>query len=65
MLHKSLETGFQWNPKGDGGFDFYWRFRTRGDHAGLMFFIQIWKFLFEFNITDCRHWNYDFNRFED
>ena len=61
LSHKALETGFQWQGE-DQGFDFFWRFRTRGDHAGLSFHISIGRFLFEFNIHDTRHWNWKENR---
>ena len=62
VLHKSLEVGFQRRPKGEGGFDLYWRFKTRGDHAGLTFFVELFGWLFEFNVHDDRHWNWKENR---
>ena len=62
VLHKSLEIGYNRRYTGDGGFDVYWRFRTRGDHAGLTFFVQLGTWLFEFNVHDDRHWNWEKKR---
>ena len=61
VLHKMLETGFQWQDENQG-FDFFWRFRTRGDHAGLSFHVSFGRFLFEFNVYDTRHWIWPENR---
>lgn len=63
LFHKGLEVGLQWDSS-DTGFDLYWRFRTRGDHAGLTFFFSFGRLLFEFNIHDARHWNWDTNTWE-
>jgi len=57
VFNKCLETGFQLLRKNEG-FNFYWRFNTRGDHAGLKFNIELFGLLFEFNIYDRRHWDY-------
>lgn len=62
IFNKALETGFQ--RTGDGGFDFFWRFRTRGDHAGLAFNIELFGWMFEFNVHDVRHWDYDNDRWQ-
>ena len=65
VLHKALEVGFQrWKSYAAGGFDYYWRFRTRGDHAGLTFYVEVFGWLFELNIHDDRHWNWKENRFK-
>lgn len=61
VFHKCLETGVQRQEK--NGFDLYWRFRTRGDHAGLTFYFEFFGWLFEFNIHDDRHWDYEKDRF--
>ena len=61
FFNKSLEVGYQIDSKRVGGFDFYLRFNTRGDHAGLKFFFEIGSFFFEFSIHDNRHWNYQQN----
>jgi hypothetical protein len=58
VFHKCLETGFQRQRKNEG-FDFSWRFNTRGDHAGLKFSFEMFGLLFEFNIYDRRHWDWD------
>ena len=58
LLHKCLEVGFQRMRKSEG-IDFLWRFTTRGDHAGLKFNFEMFGLLFEFNIYDNRHWDYD------
>lgn len=60
IFHKALETGVQRLCKNEG-IDLYWRFRTRGDHAGLTFFVEFFGWLFEFNIHDERHWDYEKN----
>lgn len=64
VRHKCLEVGYNAKYRGDGGFDFCWGFRTRGDHAGLTFNVEIFSFLFEFNIHDDRHWNWEKNRWK-
>lgn len=60
---KTLEAGFNLNFTSDKEFDAYWHFRSKGDHAGLRSFLELWGRLFEFNITDRRHWNYKADRF--
>ena len=64
VFHKCLEVGFQRWHDGAGGFDVYWRFRTRGDHAGLTFYVEFFGWLFEFNVHDDRHWDWDKNRWQ-
>jgi len=59
--NKSLEVSWQWER--NRGVDLSWRFRTRGDHAGLTARLSLWTFSFEFNITDNRHFNYEEGRF--
>jgi hypothetical protein len=54
VAHKSLETGFQLVKP--GGFFISWRFRSRGDHAGISFSVQAFNLLFEWNFHDDRHW---------
>lgn len=57
ILHKSLEVGFQVNKW--ARFDLYCRLNFTGrDHAGLKVHLQLGWVLFEFNLTDSRHWNY-------
>jgi len=34
------------------------------DHAGFRFNLEIYKFMFEFNLYDNRHWDYDNNDYE-
>ena len=34
-------------------------------HAGLHFFISIWKFSLEFNVYDNRHWNEEMDCWEE
>lgn len=63
VFHKALEIGVARERKNEG-FDFYWRFRTRGDHAGLTFFVELFGWLFEFNIHDERHWDYENDTWE-
>lgn len=59
MFHKCLEVGLQTNCLEGTGLDFYWRFRTREDHAGLKIFFSVGRWLFEFNVYDDRHWDSD------
>ncbi len=59
--NKTLETGYQICKESD--VDFYLSFKTKGDHARLRFNFQLWKFMFEFNVCDDRHWNYEADRF--
>lgn len=61
VFHKCLETGFERLRKNDG-FSICWRFNTRGDHAGLKFYVEVFGFFFEFNIYDHRHWSWEKNR---
>ena len=63
VRHKSLEVGGGRTGWKDEGFDWSFRFRTKGDHAGLQFFVELKGFVFEFNLTDGRHWNDRENRF--
>lgn len=58
LFHKCLEVGFQVLRKNDG-IDIGWRFNTRGDHAGLKFNFEFFGLLFEFNVYDQRHWDWD------
>lgn len=62
LFHKAFETGFQRSH--DGGFDLYWRFTSRGDHAGLKFYVEAFHWMFEFNVYDTRHWNWGENRWQ-
>jgi hypothetical protein len=61
VAHKSFETGFLLLNSNDG-FNASWRFRSRGDHAGLQFSVALFGLLFELNLTDSRHWNWRRNR---
>lgn len=63
VLHKCLEVGGGVAACSDKGFDWYFRIHTKGDHAGLTFFIELFGWLFEFNIHDERHWNWRADRF--
>ena len=60
-FHKVIDTGCQTDASGSG-FDYLLRFHTRNDCAGLSFFVKCGSFLFEFNVHDDRHWNYDADR---
>lgn len=66
-FRKSMEVGIQDLRQYPGGgiapFDLYFRLNFVGhDHAGLKFFVQFWRWFFEFNVYDVRHWNYELNR---
>jgi hypothetical protein len=63
VFHKSLEIGGGKAVYSDKGFDWYLRFRTKGDHAGLTFRVELVGCMFEFNIHDERHWNWREDRF--
>jgi hypothetical protein len=63
VFHKTMEAGFQFRLNRSGGLDAYWRFRTRGDHAGLTCYLQLWSLLVELMIHDNRHWNWEQKRF--
>lgn len=63
VFHKCLETGFQ-RLRENEGINVGWRFRTRGDHAGLSFNVEFFGFMFEFNVYDHRHWDYDNNTWQ-
>ena len=57
FFHKSLEVG--WQRGEPRRFDFSFRLSFTGtDHAGLKFSIDFGRMLFEFNVTDHRHWSY-------
>lgn len=62
VINKNVEIGFQ--RVRTGGFDIYWRFRTRGDHAGLTWYVQFFGWLFELNVHDVRRWDWDADRWE-
>ena len=62
VFHKCLEVGVQ-RQTDNQGIDVCWRFTTRGDHAGMKFVVTLWRALFEFNVYDHRHWNWNTNTF--
>lgn len=59
---KFLEFGFL-GPCDIYWFDFELAWSKTGDHCGLSFEIWLYKWSFFFTIRDCRHWNYEKNRF--
>jgi len=61
VFHKSLEVEVGYGSQ--QGFSIGWRFNTKGDHAGLRGWLDIFKFFFSISIQDTRHWNYLENRF--
>lgn len=65
VWHKCLELGFQKLTDPVGGIDFSWRFRTRGSHAGLSIYFEIFSLFFEVTVHDHRHWDYGNEKFLD
>ena len=67
-FNKGIEFGWQRVPPDfkKGHFDLYFRLNFRGcDHAGLKTHIEIFGRLFEFSITDHRHWDYKNDMWQD
>lgn len=65
-LRKSMEVGVQDLRLRPGGgqarFDLCFRLNFTGrDHAGLRFFVRLWRWFLEFNVCDARHWNHELN----
>lgn len=63
VLNKALEVGGGRANWKNEGFDYRFQVRSRGDHAGLTFWIELSGFLFELNLHDTRHWNHEKGRF--
>jgi len=59
--NKALEVGYQTGTTFKG-FDCYLHINSRGNHAGLSFCVQLRSYMFEFNLHDIRHWNYEAER---
>ncbi len=63
--NKAFEFLLSWDKSNDpftlASFDI--SFSTKGDHAGLQIYKRLWKFTFEFNFYDTRHWNRKTNAF--
>lgn len=60
IFNKSLEIEGGWGNS--RGVSFGGKFDSRGDHAGLRFWLDVYKLYFGLSLTDCRHWNWDENR---
>jgi len=45
-------------------FNFKISWTRKEDHAGFQILIEIFNFMFDFNIYDSRHWDYDTNTYE-
>jgi hypothetical protein len=66
VLHKGLEVGGGLMPFASakkGGYNLLLSLRDQGDHAGLSFHVALGRLMFEFNIHDDRHWNWQKGRF--
>lgn len=63
--HKFIEVVFSINKKCRSIFDIniYWNYKT--DHAGLHCYLSLFKFSFEFNIYDHRHWDHKLNKWQE
>lgn len=46
-------------------FNFKIEWSRNCDHAGFVFLLEIHKFMFDFKIYDDRHWDYDYNKYEE
>lgn len=68
FFHKSLEVGIQDTRHYSGlhhkpHFNIFTNLSFRGrDHAGLRFGFELGHFFIELNLVDCRHWNYEADR---
>jgi hypothetical protein len=60
FLHKSLEI--ELGTVTNQGLSVGWQFRSRGDHAGLRCWLDLFRVYFSFSIQDDRHWNWQKNR---
>ena len=60
--NKSLEVGYQTGNLDEDVNGGAW-FKTQGDHAGFEAHLAFGQYIFEFNITDDRHWDYESNTF--
>ena len=61
-LNKSLEAGWTFGVSSGFSLSISLNFRGR-DHAGLRCIVRLFKTLFEFSVTDQRHWNFVEDRF--
>jgi hypothetical protein len=62
LLNKSVEAQILTNRNNEG-FHYNLSLRTKGDHPGLRLSIDYNGYGFYFTANDCRHWNWDENRF--
>jgi len=61
IRNKSLELEAGVGP--DGGVSVGAKFDSRGDHAGVRCWLDVWRVYFGATLHDTRHWNYEKNRF--
>ncbi len=60
---KGLEINVYWSEEAHSYFSFHTSWTRKQDHAGFTLDFSIWKFDFEFNFYDARHWNYEADRY--
>lgn len=48
----------------DTNFEINLTFSTKGDHAGIRFYLNLWKYVFLINLYDSRHWDWENDRWE-
>lgn len=46
-------------------FAFHMAWSRKSDHAGFNSYLQVWNWIFDFNIYDIRHWDGDNGCFEE
>ena len=60
--NKFIEFEFIIDKDFSNYFEYTIKWSRKGDHAGFRYSIGLFKFFFEFNFADKRHWNWDENR---
>lgn len=66
VAHKSLEVGGGqtcYESTKPRGYNFLLSLKDQGDHAGLSFHVALGRWMFELNVHDDRHWNWQKGRF--
>ena len=58
-IAKNKSWEFQIATWEDPGFEFRIKHDFKGDHAGFVFDITIWKLMIAFRVYDNRHWDWE------
>jgi hypothetical protein len=63
--NKAFSIQLSWWPKEHSDLCFRFRASTKGGHAGVNMSWQIARVMFDVNLYDRRHWDYENDRWHD